>query len=87
MKKAKILSTIFVLICTCTFLSAKDVETGDVYEPTATRIPMPKKKKTSGLLDKLFGKRLSDPVLLAESSLFRFNYLGTNVNQEEIKCI
>jgi len=81
MKKSKVLAAM-LFICIGAALFAK--ETGDVYEPTATPIPMPKKKKSTNILTKIFGKKLSDPVLLTESSLFRYNYFGTNVKEEDI---
>lgn len=74
------ITTLFFLMATT--LYASETETADVYEPVATPIPLPQKKKPS-VLSKLFSKNIPESIKMTESSVFRYNHFETKVRQED----
>lgn len=78
MKKTTVLAFGFLAITAVAGVCATK-EQADVYEPTA--IPLPARKKTTSL----FSRKVTETVTLAKSSVFRYNFLNTNVDTEDME--
>ncbi len=81
MKKTKFLILSVFAALSCISLSAAEKEAADVYEPTATPISIPKSYKPR--TKRASSNKLTEPVKMLESSVFRYNFLESSVVQED----